>query len=368
MSGRSPSSRASAAGGDAAATAGPSARGGRGRGPPTGRTGRAAPCSGRRRRRSTSSSRTSSSQHLVGHGCVDLEPHRPAEAAPAQLDLDGGEEVVGLLLLEREVGVAGDPEGVRARSISMPGKSCRRWAAITCSSGTKRSPSGSTTNRGSRDGTLTRAKRRSSVVGVADDHRQVEREVGDVGERVTGIDRQRGEDREDPLLEHLDQVLRGRRRRGRPSDESSMPASASSGATRSRKVGCMRAEHDLDAGRGCRAAAGPGVRPSGLAPPTPAATWSFRAATRTWKNSSRFWPKIARNLARSSSGTRSSSARARTRSLKSSHDSSRLRYRTGGSSSPTASFTTASRPSAEAATPRGYPCARRDLSETMNLR
>ena len=37
--------------------------------------------------------------------------------------------------------------------------------------------------------------------------------------------------------------------------------------------------------------------------------------------------KMARNLARSSSGTRSSSARASTRSLKSSQDSSRLRYR-----------------------------------------
>ena len=36
---------------------------------------------------------------------------------------------------------------------------------MTCSSGTNRSPSGITTKRGSSDGTLTRAKRRSPVVG-----------------------------------------------------------------------------------------------------------------------------------------------------------------------------------------------------------
>ena len=48
--------------------------------------------------------------HLVGDVGVDLEPDGPAEPAPAQLDLDRGEQVVGLLLLEGEVGVAGDPE------------------------------------------------------------------------------------------------------------------------------------------------------------------------------------------------------------------------------------------------------------------
>ena len=59
----------------------------------------------------------------------------------------------------------------------------------------------------------------------------------------------------------------------------------------------------------------------------PAATWSFRAATRTWKNSSRFDEKMAENFTRSSSGTRSSSASASTRVLKSSQESSRLRSR-----------------------------------------
>ena len=58
---------------------------------------------------------------------------------------------------------------------------------------------------------------------------------------------------------------------------------------------------------------------------TPAASCSCRPDTRTWKNSSRFELKIARNLARSSRGSDASSASASTRALKSSHDSSRLR-------------------------------------------
>ncbi len=44
--------------------------------------------------------------HVVGH----LEPHGPLEPAAAQFHLDRFEQVVGLLLLEREVGVAADPE------------------------------------------------------------------------------------------------------------------------------------------------------------------------------------------------------------------------------------------------------------------
>src|SRR5680860_887457 len=59
----------------------------------------------------------------------------------------------------------------------------------------------------------------------------------------------------------------------------------------------------------------------------PAATWSRRAATRTWKNSSRLVAKIAQNLARSSSGMPGSPASSRTLSLKSSQLSSRLSTR-----------------------------------------
>jgi hypothetical protein len=82
-----------------------------------------------------------------------------------------------------------------------PGKSRSRWAAMTCSSGTKRSPSGMTTNRGSSGGTFTRAKRRSSVTGSRSGEREVQREARDVREGVAGVDGERGEDREDAGVE-----------------------------------------------------------------------------------------------------------------------------------------------------------------------
>ncbi len=78
---------------------------------------------------------------------LDLEPHHPAEAPSCELRLDGGEQVVGLLFLHLEVGVAGYPEGVMVDDLH-PGNNASRCAAITCSSDTKRSPSGITTNRG----------------------------------------------------------------------------------------------------------------------------------------------------------------------------------------------------------------------------
>ena len=46
------------------------------------------------------------------HGSLDLETDRLAEAPAAELLLDGQQQVVGLVLLEGEVGVAGDPEEV----------------------------------------------------------------------------------------------------------------------------------------------------------------------------------------------------------------------------------------------------------------
>ena len=62
---------------------------------------------------SRSSSRTSSSRTSGVTRGVDLEAHRGAEPAAAQLELDRGQQVVGLLLLEGEVGVAGHPERER---------------------------------------------------------------------------------------------------------------------------------------------------------------------------------------------------------------------------------------------------------------
>ena len=43
---------------------------------------------------------------------LDLEPHRRAEPAAQQLLLERGEQVLGVVLLDLEVLVAGHPEGV----------------------------------------------------------------------------------------------------------------------------------------------------------------------------------------------------------------------------------------------------------------
>ena len=72
-----------------------------------------------------------------------------------------------------------------------------------------------------------------------------------------------------------------------------------------------------------------GVRPSTVNSGTPAAVCSFKPPMRFMKNSSRFEPTIARNLTRSRSGFRSSSASASTRRLNASQVSSRLRYSPG---------------------------------------
>ena len=50
-----------------------------------------------------------------------LQPHDGREAALAQLLLDHLEQVLGLLLVPLDVGVAGHPEGHAASTISMPG-------------------------------------------------------------------------------------------------------------------------------------------------------------------------------------------------------------------------------------------------------
>ena len=60
----------------------------------------------------TPSSETSRSSTAGVDGLLDLEPHRRAEPAPQQLLLQRREEVLGVVLLDLEVLVAGDPEGV----------------------------------------------------------------------------------------------------------------------------------------------------------------------------------------------------------------------------------------------------------------
>ena len=209
----------------------------------TGRRGRAAPVERRRRRVPRSSSRAAA--RAPRRGCLlDLEAHGATEAAAAQLHLDGGEQVVGLLLLERQVGVAGDPE--RAVLVELHAGEqlgelrgdhlLERDEAVRRRAG-----------RGSGAAAAAPSPGRSAARPVSGSRTitaEVQREVGDVGERMAGVDGERREDREDPLLEDLDRGTSGRRRRARPSAtarcplrrapaRSSSPSSASWSATSS---------------------------------------------------------------------------------------------------------------------------------------
>ena len=49
-------------------------------------------------------------EHLLADSGLHLDTNRAAEAAAAQLHLDRGEQVVGVLVFQRQVDVAGDPE------------------------------------------------------------------------------------------------------------------------------------------------------------------------------------------------------------------------------------------------------------------
>ena len=85
---------------------------------------------------------------------------------------------------------------------------------------------------------------------------------------------------------------------------------------------CCRTSSRTDLGDGAELRLG--VMPSAVRSTMPAATCCLSPATRTWKNSSRLLLKMPRNLSRSSSGVRGSSASWSTRRLNSSQESSRL--------------------------------------------
>ena len=81
-------------------------------------------------KRKTLSSGTSTScdqhgQQIGWDRAGDLQAHRLTEAAPVELELDRGQEVLGLVLLDREVGVAGHPERVVLDDAPSPGRALR---------------------------------------------------------------------------------------------------------------------------------------------------------------------------------------------------------------------------------------------------
>ena len=190
----------------------------------------------------------------------------------------------------------------------MPGKSESRWAAISSSSGTKRSPPSPTgRKRGSTSGTFTRARRRSPVSGSRTHHAEREREVRDVRERPPGADRERRQDGEDACRGTWPRARRARDAATSETGTTAMPRRrelgqqlgehARSGARRSSRMRVADAVEHLARAAARRPCAGGWAR---------ARTASSSSATRTMQNSSRLDEKIAEKRSRSSSGTRSS--------------------------------------------------------------
>ncbi len=138
-------------------------------------------------------------ENLGGDGLLDLEPHRRAEAAAQQLLLERGEDVLGVVLLDLEVLVAGDPERVDLEHLHareqplevLADHVLERHEALVAD---RHEPAEDRRHLDAREVLLAGAR-------VADQHREVEREPGDVGERVGRVDGQRCEHREHPVAE-----------------------------------------------------------------------------------------------------------------------------------------------------------------------
>ena len=112
---------------------------------------------------------------MVVHVLLDLEAHRRAEAAPGELALQGGEQVLGVVLLDLEVLVAGDPEGevladlhAREELVEVRGDDVLEGhepGVVHVGQRRLVGPDSTRTKRGSTGGTLTRAKCSLPVAG-----------------------------------------------------------------------------------------------------------------------------------------------------------------------------------------------------------
>ena len=249
------------------------------------------------------------------HRRRDLEPNRLGRALPAAEErLERRQQVVGLVDLDLDVGIPRDAERVVFDDLHPREEPVRGVAAITCSSGTNRRPPDSFQNRGRSGRHLDASESPHAGLRVAHDDGEVEREVGDVRERVRRVDGERGQNGEHVLLEDLPQLLPLRLLQIVPVGDPDPIGLRAAGGPASRRPapGARRAPvRELGSRRVARAGSSrpatcPGRRPTSC---------SRRPETRIWKNSSRFRPKIARNRARSSGGRDSSSAQARMRAL-----------------------------------------------------
>ena len=145
-------------------------------------------------------------QHVRAHRVDDLEPHRRPEPAAGQLAFEGLQQVFVAVLLDLQVRVARDPEGVALRHLHA-GEELRQVRGDEVLDRQEGDRLVVRVLRGDPDqarhvvGHLHAREPLGTALGVADGHGQVEREAGDVGERVRGVDGQRRQHREHGLGE-----------------------------------------------------------------------------------------------------------------------------------------------------------------------
>ena len=228
---------------------------------------------------------------LLRHRRVDLEPDRLGRAAaPQQLGAQRREQVLGLVDLDLDVCVARDAEDVERLDLHPR----EEHVEVRCdhlldrheapAAGHLEEPRQQRRHLHAREAGLARQ-------GVARDHGQVQRKVGDVRERVGGVDGERRQHREDPVFEHLAQLVALRRLELVPVDDADSRGAelVAHGLEDPAGAGGQLLHPDAD-----RVELLARAEPSGAVVGRPAAACSLRPETRIWKNSSRKPPKNAR--------------------------------------------------------------------------
>ncbi len=138
-------------------------------------------------------------EHVGVDRGLDLQPDRGAEPAPHEFPLQGLEEVLGIVLLHLQVLVARDPERVVLQDLHAG----EQLVEVDGDDVLQRDEA----LRPDLDEAVQQRRhlhaREQFVAGlrVAHHHGEVQAQSADVGKRMRGVDRQRRQDRVDPLLE-----------------------------------------------------------------------------------------------------------------------------------------------------------------------
>ena len=135
----------------------------------------------------------------LGHRALDLEPHGIAEPPAPDLLLDREQEIVRLVLLDRDVGVAGHPEQVRLDDLHAPEQLVQVRLDDLVEEDELVAPDREQAGEQGRDLDPGEAVLARLRVQQPDGDREAER--GDVRERVPRVDGERREDREDLVVE-----------------------------------------------------------------------------------------------------------------------------------------------------------------------